>query len=107
MAAPPSASPASKGQISSSWTSISLPMSPIGGGVGWDGFLIMDWIHRMDVGKAMPVIIITGSDPAKYQARALAAGAISFFHKPFKPEEVIAAIAQTLGEVAAPASPSA
>src|SRR5438105_5151015 len=53
-----------------------------GGGVPWDGFLIMDWLHRMDEAKDIPVIIITGGDPEKFKARSMAAGAIGFFHKP-------------------------
>src|SRR6476646_738516 len=29
-----------------------------GGGVAWDGFLIMDWLRRMDEAKDIPVFII-------------------------------------------------
>src|SRR2546423_8003749 len=38
-----------------------------GGGIAWDGFLIMDWIKRIDEAKHTPFIIITGDDPAKSQ----------------------------------------
>jgi CheY-like chemotaxis protein len=69
-----------------------------GGGVGWDGFLILDWLHRMDEAKDIPVVVITGGDPAKYKDRALAAGAASFLHKPIKPEELVSAVRQALGE---------
>jgi two-component system KDP operon response regulator KdpE len=68
-----------------------------GGGIAWDGFLIMDWLKRMDVAKAIPVIVITGGEPAKYKERALAAGAVSFFHKPFQPDELLVVIRQILG----------
>jgi CheY-like chemotaxis protein len=80
-----------------------------GGGVAWDGFLILDWLRRMDEARKIPVIIITGGDPAKYKDRALAAGAVSFFRKPIKPEELVAAVRQALGEVtpAAPPPPPA
>src|SRR5579862_717833 len=47
-----------------------------GGGVGWDGFLIIDWLRRMDEAKDIPVIVITGGDPERYRARSIAAGAI-------------------------------
>ena len=36
-----------------------------GGGVAWDGFLIMDWLRRMDQAKNIPFIIITGGEQVK------------------------------------------
>src|SRR3974390_3154345 len=42
-----------------------------GGGVAWDGFLIMNWLQRMDEAKNIPIIIITGGDPAKLKERAI------------------------------------
>src|ERR1051326_3376104 len=32
-----------------------------GGGVAWDGFLIMSWLRRMDEAAKTPVVIITGN----------------------------------------------
>jgi CheY-like chemotaxis protein len=75
-----------------------------GGGVSWDGFLIMDWLRRMDEGKDIPVIMLTSSDPAKYKDRSLAAGAVAFFHKPFDHDELLRVIGQTLGESVAEGS---
>jgi two-component system, OmpR family, KDP operon response regulator KdpE len=72
-----------------------------GGGVCWDGFLIMDWLRRMDEGKDIPVIIVTGGDPVKYKDRSLAAGAVAFFHKPVNHDELVSVIRQTLGETSA------
>jgi CheY-like chemotaxis protein len=69
-----------------------------GGGVAWDGFLIMDWLHRMEETKQIPVIIITGGDEAKLKDRCFAAGAVAFCHKPINNEELLAAIRQALGE---------
>jgi CheY-like chemotaxis protein len=66
--------------------------------VPWDGFLIMEWLKRMDGASAIPVIIISGSDPAQYEAKARAAGAIAFFRKPVSHEELLAVIRKTLGE---------
>jgi DNA-binding response OmpR family regulator len=68
-----------------------------GGGVAWDGFLIMSWLQRMDEVKGVPFIIISVGDPAKYEKRALAAGATRFFHKPIDSEELLAVIHETLG----------
>lgn len=77
-----------------------------GGGVGWDGFLIMNWLQRMEEAKHIPIVVITGGDPAKYKARALAAGAASFFYKPIDNDELLAVIRKTLGEPQAEAKPT-
>ena len=69
-----------------------------GGGVPWDGFLIIGWLRRMEEAKDIPIIVITGGDPDRYKARALAAGAIAFFQKPINNEELLATIRQTIGE---------
>jgi DNA-binding response OmpR family regulator len=67
-----------------------------GGGVSWDGFLIMNWLRRMDEAKHVPVIFVTGADPAKYRQRALDAGAAKFFTKPIKVEELMTAVKTVL-----------
>ena len=69
-----------------------------GGGVAWDGFLIMNWLHRMDELKNVPIVIITGAEPEKYKARALEAGATHFFHKPLDNDELLAVVRRTLGD---------
>jgi len=53
-----------------------LDVAYCGGGLR-DGFLIIEWLRRMDVGKDIPVIVISGADPEKYKARSLAAGAVA------------------------------
>ena len=73
-----------------------------GGGVAWDGFLIMGWVRRMDEGKDMPIIIITGGDPIKLKDKSLAAGATAFFHKPIDNDELLAAISKVIGEGSPP-----
>jgi two-component system cell cycle response regulator len=69
-----------------------------GGGVAWDGFLIMDWLRRMDEAKSIPIIVVTGGDPIKYEHRSLAAGAVAFFHKPIDNAALLQIIRQTLGD---------
>ena len=69
-----------------------------GGGVPWDGFLIIEWLHRIDEAKKTPIIVITGGEPAKYKDRSLAAGAVAFFQKPINNEELLAAIEKALGK---------
>ncbi len=76
-----------------------------GGGVPWDGFLIMDWLKRMDEAQGIPIFIISGTDPSKYKDRAMAAGAIAYFQKPIDNDQLLAAIRQTLGEEAPGAPP--
>ena len=59
---------------------------------------MIDWFRRMDEVKNIPIIIITGTDDAKYKDRALAAGAAAFFHKPINNDELLATIHKILGE---------
>ena len=66
--------------------------------VAWDGFLIMDWLRRLEEAKHIPVIIITGGDPEKLKDRAMAAGAIGFFQKPINSDDLLASIRDTIGE---------
>lgn len=63
-----------------------------GGGVAWDGFLIMNWLRRMDEAIHTPVIIITASDPIAFKNRCLAAGVSGYFQKPLNNEELLGAI---------------
>lgn len=78
-----------------------------GGGVGWDGFLIMNWLQRLEETKHIPIIVITGGDPANCRDRALAAGAADVFHKPINHDDLLAVIRQRLGENAAETQPTA
>ena len=72
-----------------------------GGGVSWDGFLIMTWFKRMEEATHIPIIIITGGDPAKYEERARKIGATAFFHKPIDHDELFDVISKGLGETPA------
>lgn len=76
-----------------------------GGGVPWDGFLIMNWIRRMDEAKDTPIIVITGGDPVQYEKKSLDAGAVAFFRKPLDHAGLIGAIQRTLGERTDPPTP--
>ena len=77
-----------------------------GGGVAWNGFLIIDWLRRLEESKNIPIIVISGSDPAKFKDRALAAGAACYFHKPINNDELLAAIRDTLGNPTGKTAPS-
>jgi CheY-like chemotaxis protein len=66
------------------------------GGVEWDGFRIMAWLHRLEAVKKTPVIIITGGEDTKNKERAVAAGAVAYFHKPIDHEDLLKVIRATL-----------
>ena len=68
-----------------------------GGGVAWGGFRIIEWLHRIDEAKNIPIVVITGGEASKYKERSLAAGAVAFFQKPINNEELLAVIQKTLG----------
>ena len=68
------------------------------GGVAWDGFLILDWLKRLDQSHSAPVIIITGGDPFEYQQKAEAAGVVGIFQKPIDNDQLLMAIQETLGD---------
>lgn len=69
-----------------------------GGGVGWDGFRIIEWLRRIvEEAKNIPIIVITGGEPGKYKDRALAAGVVAFFQKPIDNKELLDTIENSLG----------
>ena len=67
------------------------------GGVPWDGFRIMEWFHRLDAAKKIPVIVITGSTEPALKERATAAGAVAVFQKPLEFEHLLEAIRANIG----------
>ena len=75
-----------------------------GGGIPWNGFLIMQWLRRLDEAKTTPIIIVSGENPAKYKAEALKLGAVEFFSKPVNYPELIDAVNRAL---AGPPTPAA
>src|SRR5215831_249634 len=60
-----------------------------GGGIPWDGYLIIDWLRRQEEAKDIPVVMITAADPDQHRSRAFAKGAIGFFPKPINAEELV------------------
>lgn len=67
---------------------ISFPMEGLGG-IPWDGFMIIEWLRRIEGASKIPIIIITGGDPKLYEEKSLAAGAAAFFHKPLNNDELL------------------
>jgi len=66
-------------------------------GVPWDGFRIMDWFHRLDPSKKIPIIIITGTEDVKIKERAASCGAVAFFNKPINHDDLLKVVRATLG----------
>ena len=69
-----------------------------GGGIMWDGFLILDWLRRLDEARETPVIFITGEEGADFRERALSKGAVAFFQKPIDQEELLHVVHDTVGD---------
>ena len=76
---------------------ISFP--PDVGSVPWDGFRIMEWFHRLDAARKIPIIIITGSEDVKTKERATQSGAVAFFQKPIEHDYLLKVVRATLGEI--------
>jgi CheY-like chemotaxis protein len=69
-----------------------------GGGVPWDGFLIMDWLQRQSEAKDIPVVVVTAADADQNRNRAYAKGAIGFFQKPINGGELVDLVQKVLGD---------
>lgn len=66
----------------------------IGGGVSWDGFLILNWVRRLDEARNIPVIMVSADNSAKAQDQARKAGAFEFCTKPIDWSRLLGAIAR-------------
>ncbi|MGA2852905.1 MAG: response regulator [Verrucomicrobiota bacterium] len=76
---------------------LDITFPPDVSGMSWDGFRIMDWLHRVDETQNIPIIIISGVVEEKNRQRAAASGAVAFFPKPVNFDEMIKVIRATLG----------
>ena len=76
---------------------LDIGFPPAVDGVQWDGFRVMDWFHRLDEQKKIPIIIITGSEDPKIKERALCSKAAAFFHKPIDHDDLLMVIRSVLG----------
>lgn len=76
---------------------LDITFPPDVSGVSWDGFRIMDWLHRVDESNKIPIIIISGVVEEKNKQRAAASGAVAFFPKPVNYDEMLKVIRATLG----------
>ena len=72
------------------------------GSIEWDGFRLMEWFHRLDSARRIPVIVITANEEPKTKERATAAGAVAFFQKPLEHDYLLKVVRATLGEPGKP-----
>ena len=77
---------------------LDITFPPDASGMSWDGFRIMDWLHRVDETKKIPIIVISGVVEEKNRQRAITSGAVAFFAKPVNFDEMIKVIRATLKE---------
>jgi CheY-like chemotaxis protein len=70
-----------------------------GGGAFTDGFLIIDWLKRMEEAQAIRIVLITSEDAAQLHDKARASGAMGLFQKPINPEPLLHVLQQILGGV--------
>jgi len=77
-----------------------------GGGISWDGLLILSWIRRTTEAQKIPVIVITGGDLEQYKDRWLEAGVLDIFLKPIDHEALLAAIRWALDQEVAAQDPT-
>lgn len=77
---------------------LDLSFPPEVDGIPWDGFRIMEWFHRLDTMKKIPIIVITGSEDPTAKQRATNTGAVAFFQKPIEHDYLLKVIRATLGE---------
>ena len=69
-----------------------------GGGIAWDGFLVVEWIRRMADISGTRVIFTTAADPAQYAERARKAGASGLFRKGPDMSQLLSVVHRLLGE---------
>lgn len=67
-----------------------------GGGLGWDGFLILRWLRRTREAVDVPVIAVTGSDLNLYREHCKEAGILDLLAKPLDHEVLASKIREVL-----------
>jgi DNA-binding response OmpR family regulator len=65
-------------------------------GPSQDGLFVIQWLQRTPETKMIPIIIISGSDPAKYKGQFSTEQIAAWFRKPLNHGELLAAIKTVL-----------
>jgi DNA-binding response OmpR family regulator len=65
---------------------------------GGEGTVVMKRMHALPQLAGVPVVMMSGRDPAKYREDALRAGASAYLTKPVDPDALLAALRVAMGE---------
>jgi DNA-binding response OmpR family regulator len=80
-----------------------------GGGLAWDGFVILQWLRRTREAVGVPVIAVTGGDLNLYRQHCKEAGILDLLAKPLDHELLVtkirAVLSQRESETKAPPPP--
>ena len=68
---------------------------------GGDGYVVMDRLRLINRATT-PILVLSAKDPATHREKALAAGAMVFFHKPVENHVLLATMRRLLGEPTKP-----
>jgi CheY-like chemotaxis protein len=82
------------------------PEVSCGGYVSWDGFQTMTWLLRLESSRNIPIILFSGSDPAKCKRNSLAGRETAFVLKPLDPGSLVTTIERALDKAGPPPPPS-
>jgi len=77
---------------------VNFPPDVGSSGLQWDAFNIIQWMRRFEESANIPFIIITSAEGAKLEEKAMAAGAVGFFHKPIHHEEFLVMVRRALSQ---------
>jgi CheY-like chemotaxis protein len=58
---------------------------------------MMEWFHRLDNARKIPIIVISGSEDPGDRQRATQIGAVAYFQKPLEHDQLLKVIRATLG----------
>lgn len=73
-------------------------------GVAWDGFRILDWLHRIQEAAKTPIFFISSNDPAQHEGRMAQFGVAGYFRKPINHDELINTLHRLLNSPPIPVS---
>jgi CheY-like chemotaxis protein len=78
---------------------LTFPFNPSHmGGPLQDGFFVIEWLRRASGGNPIPIMIISGNDPAEHEAQISAADIIAYFRKPLDHHKLLVAVQSVFGK---------
>jgi CheY-like chemotaxis protein len=105
MDGPEAFSIARRGKLDLILLDIFFPPDTAQSGNTWDAFLIIDWLRRIGMGDAVPIVIMSGTEPEGIKERCLAAGAAAFLSKPIDTSRLLETIDEIFSRKAEPIRP--